>query len=137
MPSTCRHRGLPGEGAGLEVIRNPHLLVLDLAGLNPRLDLVPVPLQLLDLLLEVRLELLLLVGILSVVDLPPNKKINKNREKKFWQGPGKRREGAGGVPYSRCCQRHRRPPGPSSGRGRSRPAASGWRPWLRQGWPSG
>jgi hypothetical protein len=88
MPSTCRHRGLPGEGAGLEVIRNPHLLVLDLAGLNPRLDLVPVPLQLLDLLLEVRLELLLLVGILSVVDLPPNKKNQQKSREKVLAGAG-------------------------------------------------
>jgi hypothetical protein len=47
-----------------------NLLVLDLAGLDPGLDLVPVALQLLDLLLEVGLELLLLVGILGVVDLP-------------------------------------------------------------------
>jgi hypothetical protein len=62
------------------------LLVLDLAGLDPRLDLVPVALQLLDLLLEVGLELLLLVGILGVVDLPKPRnqsesgKINRNRD---------------------------------------------------------
>lgn len=46
-----------------------YLLVLDLTGLNPGLDLVLVVLQLLDLLLEVRLELLLLVCILGVIDV--------------------------------------------------------------------
>lgn len=40
--------------------------------MDPRLDLVPVPLQLLDLFLEVRLELLLLVRILGVVNLVPD-----------------------------------------------------------------
>lgn len=48
--------------------------------MDPRLDLVPVPLQLLDLFLEVRLELLLLVRILGVVDLPP-KKLSDNSPK--------------------------------------------------------
>jgi len=48
------------------------LLVLDLAARRPRLDLVAVPLQLLDLLLQVRLELLLLVGVLRVVHLVPD-----------------------------------------------------------------
>ena len=50
-------------------LQSGHLLVLDLTGLNPGLDLVLVVLQLLDLLLEVLLELLLLVRILGVVDL--------------------------------------------------------------------
>jgi hypothetical protein len=87
-----------------------NLLVLDLAGLDPGLDLVPVALQLLDLLLEVGLELLLLVGILGVVDLPEPRgqraeKLGENRTIGVW--------GERGVPCSRCCRRRRRPPGPS------------------------
>lgn len=85
-PSTCRHRGEPGQGGRTR--GNSHLLVFDLAGLDPRLDLVPVTLQLLDLLLEVRLELLLLVRILGVVDLPPNKYRQQIREKKIPAGAG-------------------------------------------------
>lgn len=45
------------------------LLILDFTGLNPSLDLVPVPLELLDLLLQVRLKLLLLVRIVCVINL--------------------------------------------------------------------
>jgi hypothetical protein len=48
------------------------LLVLDLVAGEPRLDLVPVPLQLLDLLLQVLLELLLVVGVASCVHLLPD-----------------------------------------------------------------
>lgn len=51
------------------------LLILDFAGLNPCLNLVSVPLKLLNLLLQIRLKLLLLVGIISVVNL--NNKIKK------------------------------------------------------------
>ena len=49
--------------------RERDLLVLDFTGLNPSLDLVAVPLELLNLLLQVGLKLLLLVRIVCVVDL--------------------------------------------------------------------
>ena len=45
------------------------LLILDLAGLYPCLNLISVPLKFLNLLLQVGLKLLLLVGIVSIVNL--------------------------------------------------------------------
>ena len=47
-------------------------LVFDLARLDPGLDLVSEPLQLLDLLLEIRFVLLLLVAVGSIVDFLPD-----------------------------------------------------------------
>ena len=54
--------------------RDIDLLILNFAGLNPSLDLISVPLKLLDLLLQVGLELLLLIGIVRVVNLIITKK---------------------------------------------------------------
>lgn len=52
---------------------NTDLFVFDLAGLNPCLDLVPVPLKLLDLLFQVRLELLFLIRIVRIINLKMEK----------------------------------------------------------------
>lgn len=49
--------------------RGRNLLILNLTGLNPGLDLVPVPLKLLYLLLQVRLKFLLLIGIVGIINL--------------------------------------------------------------------
>lgn len=60
-----KERGEAGTGTETET----NLLVLDLAGLNPCLDLVSIPLKFLDLLLQISLKLLLLIGIIRVVNL--------------------------------------------------------------------
>lgn len=67
-------------------IKKLHLLVLYLARLLPRLDLISIPLQLLDLLLEIPFELLLEVRIVRIINLSKPKAIDqrnqKNRRKK-------------------------------------------------------
>lgn len=61
-----------------------NFLILDLTRLNPCLDLVSIPLQLLDFLLQVCLKLLLLICIISVVNLNQYK-IQKNNNRKLIQ----------------------------------------------------
>lgn len=53
----------------IKIQKKRHLLIFNLTGLNPGLDLVPVSLKLLYLLLQVRLKLLLLIGIVGIINL--------------------------------------------------------------------
>ena len=57
--------------------RDAHLLVLYLARLNPCLDLISIPLQLLDLLFQIRLEFLFLIRVICIVNLKTPKKRTK------------------------------------------------------------
>lgn len=57
--------------SGFIKYKSADLLILDLAGLNPCFDLVSVPLEFLDLFLEIGLELLLLIRIVRIINLEP------------------------------------------------------------------
>lgn len=54
-------------------MKTTDFLIFDLTRLNPCLDLVSIPLQLLDFLLQVRLKLFLLVNIVCIIYLKHQK----------------------------------------------------------------
>lgn len=66
-------------------MKTTDFLIFDLTGLNPCLDLVSIPLQLLDFLLQVRLKLFLLVYIICIIYL----KHQKSRKPGFFLCPVK------------------------------------------------
>lgn len=94
-------------------MKERHLLIFNLTGLNPSLDLIPIPLKLLDFLFQVRFKLFLLIRIVRVVNLPQSKitiKIITSSEilpfRRTTQTKIRK-------PCSRYCRRHQRLPGPS------------------------
>lgn len=122
--------------------RNENLFVLYFARLNPRFDLIPVPLKLLDFLLQVSLKFLFLVRIIGVVHLRTkrtsssqhgHRKAPQQRKKEKEKNRTVRRElfnskEAEIRPCSICYRKLRRLPEPFSGLCRSLPEAFCWLP---------